>query len=212
MFHSSDIASDTSVDGHGERTHDSAHMNIVIVDHDPVWATRFIEIAARLRERLGPIAIRIDHIGSTSVPGLAAKDIIDIQVTVRDLDEPTLQPSLVATGLRMRDDIDRDHQPPGRTVPADELRKVYATGERIHCHVRREGAFNQRYALLCRDYLRTHPQSAAAYEVIKRQLAAHFPDDFEAYYAIKDPVFDIIMEGAYAWAAATNWNPGPTDA
>jgi GrpB-like predicted nucleotidyltransferase (UPF0157 family) len=186
-------------------------MNIDIVDHDPVWVTEFLEIAIGLRKSLGRHALRIDHIGSTSVPRLVAKDIIDIQVTVRDLDEVTMQQSPVAAGLRLRDDIDRDHQPPGRTVPADELRKVYATSERINCHVRREGAFNQRYALSCRDYLRTHPQSAAAYEVITRQLAAHVPNDFEAYYDIKDPVFDIIMEGAYAWAAATNWNPGPTD-
>ena len=81
----------------------------------------------------------------------------------------------------------------------------------MNCHIRQSGRFNQRYALLCRDYLRTHPTSASAYEEVKRQLARHFRDNAEAYYDVKDPVFDIIMEGAYAWADAIDWEPGPSD-
>jgi len=186
-------------------------MDIIIVDHDPSWPGRFAEIAAELRRRLGDAAVRIDHIGSTSVPGLAAKDVIDIQVTVDHLDDPQLTSAVEAAGLTWRTDIDRDHQPPGRSLPPEDLRKRYAQRPGVNCHIRQSGRFNQRYALLCRDYLRTHPTSASAYEEVKRQLAGHFRDNAEAYYDVKDPVFDIIMEGAYAWADAIDWEPGPSD-
>ena len=187
-------------------------MSITIHDYDPGWPGRFADIGASLRRTLGDLALRIDHIGSTSVPGLGAKDIIDIQVTVADLGHPDLETAISVAGLEWRTDIVSDHQPPGRNLARDELTKRYAQGHRINCHVRESGRFNQRYALLCRDYLRSNAESAAAYEVIKRQLAAHFASNTEAYYDVKDPVFDIIMEGAYFWGESTGWNPGPTDA
>jgi len=65
--------------------------------------------------------------------------------------------------------------------------------------------------LLCRDYLRTHKMAAAAYGEIKQQLAKHFPNDPDAYYAIKDPTFDILMAGATEWATATNWREPVSD-
>lgn len=186
-------------------------MKITIVDHDPAWADEFAAHARTLRNHLGDRALRIDHIGSTAVPGLAAKDIVDMMVTVRDLDDPELRPAVEQAGLRWRTDIARDHQPPGRSVPDAELRKRYAQADRVNCHIREDGRFNQRYALLCRDYLRTHPRAAAAYEAIKLALADRFPDDAEAYYDVKDPVFDLIMEAAYEWADASGWEPGPSD-
>ena len=67
-------------------------------------------------------------------------------------------------------------------------------------HVREDGRFNQRYPLLCRDYLRATPAAAAAYVEVKRPLAARFPDDRETYADVKDPVFDVLMAGAEAWA------------
>ena len=187
-------------------------MPIEIVDANPQWPERFADIGAKLRLALGDLAVRIDHIGSTSVSGLAAKDIIDVQVTVADLDANGLGAAVEQTGLAFRPDIVSDHEPPGRSLPGSELRKRYAQGKAINCHIRELGRFNQRYALLCRDYLRTHAESARAYESIKRQLARHFVDDPGAYYDIKDPVFDIIMEGAFAWADATDWSPGASDA
>jgi GrpB-like predicted nucleotidyltransferase (UPF0157 family) len=65
--------------------------------------------------------------------------------------------------------------------------------------------------LLFRDYLRAHPIVAAAYAQAKLALARHHAADPDAYYAIKDPVCDLIMAGAESWAAATQWNPGPSD-
>ena len=64
---------------------------------------------------------------------------------------------------------------------------------------------------LCRDFLRSHPVAAQAYAQVKQQLALRFPDDEDAYYDIKDPVFDIIVEGAEEWALRTNWIQPPGD-
>ena len=76
-------------------------------------------------------------------------------------------------------------------------------------HVRVEGRSNQRYPLLFRDYLRAHLAMAEAYALVKQGLVAHRFDDSEAYYAVKDPVCDIVMGGAEAWA--TGWVLGSSD-
>src|SRR5205085_6538062 len=133
--------------------------------------------------------------GSTAVAGLEAKDVIDIQITVADLDRTgPLSSALEAIGYVKREDVVEDHLPPGRAMPPIELRKRYfggpPAGRPIHVHVREDGRFNQGYALLFRDYLRTHPPVLAAYAEIKRHLARLHPDDYDAYYAIKDPVCD----------------------
>lgn len=187
-------------------------MSITIHDYDDTWPDQFAAIGSDIRAALGDTALAIHHIGSTSVPGLGAKNIIDIQVTVADLDDPTLGPLLERAQLSLRPHITGDHAPPGMDLPDHELDKIYAGREGVNCHIRRVGAFNQRYALLCREYLRSHPTVAAAYEQIKRQLARHFVDDIEGYYDIKDPVFDVIMAGAYAWADQTSWELPLSDA
>ena len=78
---------------------------------------------------------------------------------------------------------------------------------RTNIHVRMQGNPNQRYPLLFRDYLRAHPNSARTVELIKRQLAKHHADDVEAYYDIKDPVYDLIWDAAQEWARHTGWRP-----
>jgi GrpB-like predicted nucleotidyltransferase (UPF0157 family) len=175
---------------------------IEIVAYRTQWPEEYREIARQLKNVLGAYALAIDHIGSTSVPGLVAKDVIDIQVTVSSLHLP-LQPLLEGLGYQRKEHL-RDHRPPGREdLAEEELQKhfYFKSKRRINLHVRVEGKFNQRYPLLCRDYLRTHPNAAGAYAVIKQQLAKHFPHNADAYYDIKDPVFDLIMEGAYEWEA-----------
>jgi GrpB-like predicted nucleotidyltransferase (UPF0157 family) len=158
--------------------------------------------------------MRIDHIGSTAVPGLPAKDILDVQITVADLADRTLD-ELDRAGFRRLSIVD-DHRPPGTDVPDHELEKRLFNAplhERpANIHVRVEGRFNQRYPLLCRDYLRTHPAAARAYADVKTALARIVGGDIEAYYDVKDPVFDIIMAGANEWAAGTRWTPAPSDA
>lgn len=187
---------------------------IEIVPYRAAWADEFATLGRDLRAALGDRAQAIHHIGSTSVPGLVAKDVIDIQLTVARLDEPWAGP-LRAAGYRLKEGDAWDHCPPGMALPPEDLRKGLATraeGRRVHLHVRAAGRFNQRYPLLCRDYLRAHPLAAAAYAEIKRQLARRFPDDGEAYYDVKDPVFDVLMAGAEEWAARVGWSPPPTDA
>ena len=187
-------------------------MPIEIAPYDPTWPARFAAVAARLREALGERAIAIHHIGSTSVPGLAAKDLLDVQVTVADL-APSLEAALAPLGFEKRPPV-ADHCPPGMTLSPDALAKrMYKCHDpAVNLHVRVEGAFNQRYPLLFRDYLRGTPMAADAYGEIKRQLARYFPEDVDAYYDIKDPVCDVIMAGALAWAEKTGWSPAPTDA
>lgn len=182
---------------------------IEIVAYNADWPAQFRSIARQLKDVLGSQAIAVHHIGSTSVPGLAAKDIIDIQITVASLDK-TMVPPLEALGFKWLSQIPQDHRPPGRDeIPEAELQKLVFTklsAPFANVHVRVAGAFNQQYPLLCRDYLRSHPFAAAAYAEVKRQLAKHFPNDIGAYYDVKDPVFDLIMEGAYTWAKKVDWS------
>jgi GrpB-like predicted nucleotidyltransferase (UPF0157 family) len=191
-------------------------MAITIVEYQPRWPDEFRSIGGALREALGTAARRIDHIGSTSVPGLAAKDTIDIQLTTDDLDDAVIRSAMSALGYQWHDDITSDHAPPGTDTPPQQLTKRLASRRvqtpYVNAHVRVEGTFNQRYALLCRDYLRAHPPTAAAYAEIKRQLARYFPDDIDAYYDIKDPAFDLFMSAAPEWVEHTGWEPGPSDA
>ena len=78
---------------------------------------------------------------------------------------------------------------------------------RTNIHVRISGKPNQRYPLLFRDYLRTHPNSTRTIELIKRELAKRHGHDVDAYYAIKDPVYDLIWDAAQAWARQIGWTP-----
>ena len=187
-------------------------MPIKIVSYQAKWSTEFSEIAEKLKKALGEDTLAIHHIGSTSVPGLAAKDTIDIQITVNNLDK-AFEEKLEPLKLIFREDIDRDHCPPGMTLEAKELEKRYFQDKvrPTNIHVRIEGRFNQRYALLCRDYLRANPMAVDAYAEIKRQLARYFPENVEAYYDIKDPVFDVIMAGAFNWAKLTSWDVPASD-
>ena len=190
-----------------------------IVAPSPAWAAEFKVIAAALRAALGPLALRIDHIGSTSVPGLAAKDVVDVQVTVSALDLPALAPGFERAGFVPAPNNPRhDHRPPDAAGPDDDWTKLFFHpapgafgGRRINLHVRADGRANQRYALLFRDYLRAHPPAAQAYAELKRRLAA-LGLDTAVYAEVKDPACDLIMQAAEPWARHANWHSGPSDA
>ncbi len=184
---------------------------IEIVAYRDSWPNEYREIAARLRDAAGKDILAIHHIGSTSVPGLVAKDIIDVQITVADIATAARLP-LPAAGFALSP-YTTDHTPPGMTLAPEQLEKRFFKFElrRANVHVRVAGRFNQRYPLLCRDYLRTHGGAANAYGTIKQQLARLHPDDIEAYYDVKDPVFDLLMAGAEDWARYTGWRQPPSD-
>ena len=78
-------------------------------------------------------------------------------------------------------------------------------------HLRVAGRANERYPLLFRDYLRANPHASRSYGLIKRELASRFPDDPDAYYAVKDPVCDLIVDAAERWAVVSNWVVPPSD-
>ena len=187
---------------------------ILVAEYRPEWPAEFGALAHQIRAALGTLAQRIDHIGSTSVPGLAAKDRIDIQVTVASeaqLDEALER--IAAAGFQARPGNATDHVPPGASAAPEEWSKRFAAqrpGERpANIHIRVAGRANQRYPLLFRDYLRAHPASAAAYAELKRQLAQRL-DDIQSYTEVKDPACDLIALAAEDWAAATGWSLGPS--
>lgn len=189
-------------------------MTLIILPPNPTWPTEFQTLAAQLRQALGPLALRIDHIGSTSVPGLAAKDVIDIQITVATLDDRIVT-ALAPLGYTMGEGVWRDHKPPHANWADADGEKFYfrpPLGQRrTHTHVRVQGRANQRYALLFRDYLRAHPTTAEAYAELKRRLAQALRDPAD-YPEVKDPAVDLIYFAAEAWAAHTGWQPGLSDA
>jgi GrpB-like predicted nucleotidyltransferase (UPF0157 family) len=187
---------------------------VEIVPYQGSWPAHFQAIASRLRQGLGDLALRIDHIGSTSVPGLAAKDVIDVQITVKSLNQELLQ-AMSALGYTQRAGLQRDHPPAGFNGDETEWKKWYfeapAGQRRTHTHVRVNGRANQRYALLFRDYLRAHPATAEAYAELKRRLAQNLADP-DTYPDVKDPAVDLIYLAAEEWAKVTSWQPSPPDA
>ena len=185
-------------------------MTIIIAFYNSLWPQEFETIRSSLQEILGALALRIDHIGSTSVPGLGAKDVIDVQITVQAL-TPEVRQRLIEAGYEHREAITRDHVPLGEDDDPRLWAKFFfnqpAGRRRANIHVRAAGNPNQRYPLLFRDYLRAHPNSARTVELIKRQIAKYHADDIEAYYDIKDPVYDLIWDAAQEWARHTGWRP-----
>jgi len=184
---------------------------IVIEAYNPRWPEEFEVIRASLQTLLGVLALRIDHVGSTAVPGLGAKDVIDVQITVRAL-TADVRDALIQAGYRFQASATHDHV---LLAECDDPhlweRFTFLEPEglrRAHVYARVDGHRNQRYTLLFRDYLRTHPYSARAIEVIKRELAKRHPHDVAAYYDIKDPVYELVWDAALAWAENTGWTAG----
>ena len=177
---------------------------IIIVPYDPEWPELFKQLGSALRNALGDVALRIDHIGSTSVPGLAAKPIIDVQISVSSLEpvDPFRIP-LESLGF-----VWRSNNP--------ELTKRYfreKPGERrTHIHVRRIGSFSQQFPLLWRDYMRTHPEELQPYADMKYRLAERYEMHREDYTIAKVPFVWAVVRKADQWAQDTGWEPGPSDA
>jgi len=135
-------------------------MSIVIAEYDPKWPEQFAAEERRVRRALGDLALRIDHVGSTSVPGLAAKPIIDIQVTVAGVVETeACRGLLVGFGYTYT------------TVPLPYFHQPVEWPHTHHLHVRERGSTEERRMLAVRDWLRGHESDRQAYEALKRRLA-----------------------------------------
>jgi GrpB-like predicted nucleotidyltransferase (UPF0157 family) len=173
-------------------------VSLVVHDYDPVWPRTYATWRSRMAGALGPAALAIEHVGSTSVPGLAAKPIVDIQVSVADLaDEACYLAQLEGVGLvlRSRDELHRYFRP-----PADQPREV-------HVHVCAAASQWEHDHLLFRDYLRADPAACRRYAEAKRANARRWSDDGWAYTEAKTGVVLDILEQAADWAGATGWAP-----
>ncbi|MER7331836.1 MULTISPECIES: dephospho-CoA kinase [unclassified Micromonospora] len=182
---------------------------VVLTEADPTWPQQYARLAARIRHAIAPTDLRIDHIGSTAVPGLAAKDVIDIQLavpTLADADGP-LAERLAAAGFpRLTGDWWDNPRLPGSGRWEKRLHGSADPGRPVYLHVRAVDSPGWRYALLMRDHLRADPDQRAAYLLLKRELAASAPDS-ATYTTAKDPWFDEEHLRAEEWAAQTGWRP-----
>jgi GrpB-like predicted nucleotidyltransferase (UPF0157 family) len=168
---------------------------IDIVPYDRKWPMAFSAERARIAAALGSIAIRIDHNGSTAVPGLAAKPIIDIQVSVR-----SIQPiNSYSSGLVLLGYV---HVPHADDSFCPFFHRPGAWPHTYHVHVVESGGAEEKRTLAFRDYLREHLQVAREYENLKRRLASqHSEATFSALQAYADAKTEFvtsIMERALA--------------
>ena len=185
---------------------------LVVSEYDPSWAGRGLAIAAQVQATVGPLALYAEHIGSTSIPGMAAKPIFDLQVTVADLaqaEEDFSRPlSLLGLGLTQHR---LDHVPAGYDDPPGSwVKRLWKrsgqTEPDVNLHVRLAGSANERLALLFRDWFRAHPEAVPGYARFKGDLARTV-GDIGPYTDIKDSIVDMVVAIAESWAAESGWAP-----
>jgi GrpB-like predicted nucleotidyltransferase (UPF0157 family) len=165
-----------------------------IVEYDPAWPGMAAVEIERIAAAVGEAAVRIDHVGSTAVPGLAAKPIVDLQLSVFDVDARSLyvEPLEGLGYLFAPDPASPDFHFFG--LPAARPRTH-------HLHVCAAGGEHERRHLAVRDYLRAHGDEVSAYAERKRVLVAHAPGDRLAYIEGKDEYVAALERRALAWAA-----------
>jgi GrpB-like predicted nucleotidyltransferase (UPF0157 family) len=159
---------------------------VEIVDYDPIWKERFLEEKTRLEIAFKGQALEIKHIGSTSVPGLAAKPVIDILVAIEAALEADELVRVLATLSYVY-------------VPQDDCDRIFfrkGMPRTHHVHVVRAGSWAFFSHLWFREYLVDHPSVAEEYELLKRVLAARHRTDRAAYVKGKDAMVSMILDRA----------------
>jgi dephospho-CoA kinase len=174
---------------------------VVLVDPDPGWAAAGARLVARLRHVAGARAVTVEHIGSTSVPDLIAKPVLDLQVEVAAwADVEALETPLTEAGFARIRDIVTDPPRAGVDPDPEQWRKhVHRScdpGQAANVHVRVAGTAGARGAIAVRDRLRADPQLREHYAAVKRELAAQHPDDVEAYAEGKTPFLEPLLARA----------------
>jgi dephospho-CoA kinase len=178
-----------------------------VVPPDPTWPRQAARVIDRIRHAIGGDA-DVTHIGSTAVPGLPAKDLLDLMLAVPTLAEADrLAAALGAAGLPQRagEWYDNARGLPGKTWPK-RLHGNADPGRPVNLHVRVTGSPGWRFALLMRDHLRAVPKARDEYAAAKERWAALHPD-VEGYADAKEPWFDAEAEAAHEWAEKTGWQP-----
>jgi dephospho-CoA kinase len=189
---------------HNIRTRQCAPRVYQLVPYRPSWPEDAHRIIKRLEMACGAKALRMDHIGSTAVPGMDAKDVIDIQVSIASLDiADEINGPLANVGFPRIEHITADTAHTG---------DVAMWRKRIHCaadpgrpaniHIRVDGWPSQQFALLFRDWLAANPGAQQEYLATKRRALAA-PD----YSQAKEPWFADAYGRAWEWADATGWRP-----
>ncbi len=158
---------------------------IFVVEYDPQWPEHFVMLRTSIANALDHLAAAIEHVGSTAVPGLAAKPIIDIDVLL------TPQASL-STAIDRLSPLGYVHQG-NLGIPEREAFLSPANSVRHHLYVCPSGSREFRRHLAFRNYLRAHPDAAAAYGELKRSLASEFRDNWSAYTTAKTEFVEDIL-------------------
>lgn len=163
-------------------------MNVVIEPYDPRWARDFELLRERIWPAIEDFAIAIEHVGSTSVPGLAAKPILDIDVVVASQEAVQLAIERLAA-------IDYSHRG-NLGIEGREAFRAASNQPAHNLYVCRKDSAALRDHLTFRDYLRAHPETAQAYANLKQDLARHFPDDIDRYATAKTDFITGVLENA----------------
>jgi GrpB-like predicted nucleotidyltransferase (UPF0157 family) len=176
---------------------------IVVVPYNPAWKTEFSEMGWKLRNAIGDIAHRIHHIGSTSIEGMDAKPIVDIQISVQSMEPMNLYKSKL-------EEIGLIYQSNNPDLTKRFFREAPGA-KRMHIHVRELGSWAEQFNLLFRDYLRENPGDCRKYAELKIKLMELFRHDRESYVEGKGPVIWEIMTRANQWSQDTGWKVGESD-
>jgi len=161
---------------------------LVIEDYDAGWPQHFETLRTRISAVLGPLAAAIEHVGSTAVPGLAAKPIIDVDVLLQShTDLQLARERLSAIGYAHQGDLGVPGREAFRAPAADVWHHLYV------CLPNRPAYFEH---LFFRDHLRSHPEDAHAYELLKRSLASRYGNDRDGYTRAKTGFIEEILQRA----------------
>ena len=164
---------------------------IEIVDYNEDWVEEFKREAAELSQVFGDELVAIHHIGSTSVPALQAKPIIDIMPVVRRIERvDAFNPQMEALGYEAMGELG---------IPGRRYFRKGGDDRTHHVHVFQEGSEEIERHLAFRDYLRARPDVAARYGELKAQLARQFPHDIDAYMDGKDAFVKEVEQQALVW-------------
>jgi GrpB-like predicted nucleotidyltransferase (UPF0157 family) len=162
-------------------------QSVTMADYDPDWPARFEKLRERIATALGSLALRIEHVGSTSVPGMCAKPIVDLDVVVRPEDIPAAIAAVEALGYRHEGNLG---------VEGREAFRWTAEFPEHHLYVCPEGSPAFERHVLVRDYLRKHPEMARAYAELKKRLARQYHDNRTKYQQAKAEFVDSLLEQA----------------
>jgi len=183
----------------------AAPPDVELVPYDESWPAQAARLVERIRLAGGRRVLRVDHVGSTAVPGLAAKDVLDLQVIVASLAQAdALAPDLHRVGLPLVPGVTGDTPHPAGADQERWRKRMHASadpGRLAHVHVRVAGWPGERIAVQFRDWLRAVPAARSEYEREKRRLAAVFSRPTE-YAAAKEAWFAGALPRAAAWAEA----------